>query len=48
MNLLTQSRVYRVIKFQPGGVHKAVVTLCGSGFFCAGVAKHEGGSAGMG
>ena len=34
--------MYRVIKFQPGGVHKAVVTLCGSGFFCAGVAKHEG------
>lgn len=36
-------RAYRVIKFQPGGVHKAVVTLCGSGFFCAGVVKHEGG-----
>nr|DAI87879.1 MAG TPA: hypothetical protein [Caudoviricetes sp.] len=40
--------MYRVHKFQPGGVHKAVVTLCGSGFFCAGVVKHEGGLPGWG
>lgn len=44
----TATRVYRVHKFPPGGVHKAVVTLCGSGFFLCRGREIRGGLPGWG